>query len=248
MTHVNSDGLRAVLLDLDGTLVDTVDLWRSAYLRLADELGVTLPDGFWPSIAGRSMEDSLEVLGPAARRPGSAVLVDRLVQLASADLASDGPGGWSWMPGAAQLLDLLWGPRPDGRPGPTSALVTSAWRAFTDPLLAAMLTDRAGHFDAVVCGDDVVRSKPFPDPYLRAAELLDVAPSHCLVIEDSPTGAAAAQAAGMVVLAVPHAAKLTAVPGRAVRRDLLGLTSHDLRDIHARLRSEAEDLARADTA
>jgi len=250
MMRIGSDGLAALLLDLDGTLLDTVTLWQDAYHRLASELCVTLPDDFWPMIAGRSMRDSLVVLGPPVETHDPDELVARLVRIAADDLAREDGGGWSWLPGARELLDRLL---PDGRSGDRSvapdlatrsamglptAVVTSAWRAFTVPLLAAALPGRDRDFGAVVCGDDVARSKPSPDPYLRAAEVLGVAPAECLVIEDSPTGVAASEAAGMVVLAVPHAGPVTRAAGRMVRDDLVGLTLEDLGALHARLRSE----------
>jgi len=236
-----ADGLEAVLLDLDGTLLDTVDVWRTAYLRLGTELGVTLDEDFWPEVAGRSMTDSLEVFGPAALVHEPDRLVARLVGTAVADLERE-PPGWHWLPGAQELVTLLRGDHLD-EPGPATALVTSAWRAFTLPLLGRALgRGTAGAtrmFDAMVCGDDVAHSKPSPDPYLRAAALLDVEPAACLVIEDSPAGVAAAEAAGMVVLAVPHAGPIPPAPGRAVRGDLQGLGRHELDALHARLRSGA---------
>lgn len=249
---VPARGLAAVLLDLDGTLVDTVTVWRSAYLQIARELATTLPDDFWPSVAGLSMRGSLAVLGPAAERHDPDVLVARLVAIAARGLdgGPDSGPGWTWLPGAAELLELLWSHDPLGgcgragssritSPPPRTALVTSAYRSFTTALLDVALHDAAlgGGFGAVVCGDDVARSKPAPDPYARAAELLGVGPHDCLVIEDSPTGVASAEAAGMVVLAVPHAGPIAAKPGRAVREDLVGLTLDDLASIHARLRS-----------
>ena len=244
--------LTAVLLDLDGTLVDTAELWRSAYTRLADELDVTLTADFWSQVAGRSMADSLDVFGPQRRSPDQ--LITRLGQLASADLTANGgpaavdrpvepqPRGPRWLPGARELLATLR----EGRGGPDSpplatALVTSSWRPFTEALLAApddaMRLDHA--FDAIVCGEDIADGKPAPEGYLRAAMLLGAAPADCLVIEDSPTGVAAAEAAGMVVLAVPRAGRVDPAPGRAVRRDLTGLTAADLMVLHARLRSGA---------
>jgi beta-phosphoglucomutase-like phosphatase (HAD superfamily) len=252
VTGASSRGPDAVLIDLDGTLVDTVDVWRGAYLALADELGVRLPDDFWTSIAGRSMQGSLSVLGPAVDHHGPEVLVGRLVAAAAADLRRSGSSStsgpdpsdtrrvWTWLPGAEALLDLLWVTSPPSS-RPATALVTSAWHAFTDPLLEAALADRHGSFGAVVCGDDVARPKPAPEPYLRAAALLGGTPSTCLVIEDSPTGVASAEAAGMVVLAVPHAGPIARAPGRAVRTDLTGLTLDDLAELHAALRSELLD-------
>lgn len=251
-------GLRAVLLDLDGTLVDTAELWQHAYARLADELGVELPVDFWSQAAGRSMAESLVVFGPQERSPDR--LIARLVELATDGLsepdgttAADRAAGrasrsWHWLPGARELLVALRAPRDgsDGTPLAT-ALVTSSWRDFTLTLLAtseasaseSSASEPTHPFDAIVCGEDVTDGKPAPDGFLRAAALLGVAPDECLVIEDSPTGVAAAEAAGMVVLAVPHAGHLDPAPGRAVRRDLVGLTGTGLVALHARLRSGA---------
>ncbi|MGW1625172.1 HAD-IA family hydrolase [Streptomyces sp. NPDC002172] len=67
------------------------------------------------------------------------------------------------------------------------------------------------HLDVVVCGEDVVRAKPAPDAYLRAAAGLRFAPSDCLAVEDSPHGIRSAAAAGMRVLAIPrHGMRLPA--------------------------------------
>jgi HAD superfamily hydrolase (TIGR01509 family) len=225
----------ALLIDLDGTLVDTVAAWHAAYLRLADELGVAAPADLWPRVAGRSMRASLEVYGDAATAHDADALIGRLVALASEGMTAD--AGWSWLPGARELLTTL---RTHAGTRPRVALVTSAWRAFTLPLLSAALGGADAvdaTFDAIVCGDDVTDGKPAPESHLRAAALLDVAPEDCLVIEDSPTGVAAAEAAGMVVLVVPHAGPATPAAGREVRGDLVGLTVLDLAEMHARLRS-----------
>ena len=246
-------GPAAVLIDLDGTLADTVDVWRDAYVRLADELGITLPDGFWAQIVGRSLHASLHVFGDVAtdddrdatRDATRDVLVARLV-----DLAVDGvvaatagsPGAWHWLPGARELLLTLRHGRETDGAGPATALVTSSGRRFAAAVLA---TTSAGDgwperaFDVTVCDEDVAQGKPAPDGYLRAAELLGADPNQCLVIEDSATGVAAAEAAGMVVLAVPRAGAIDPAPGRAVRDDLNGLTRADLAALHARLRSGA---------
>jgi HAD superfamily hydrolase (TIGR01509 family) len=57
-------------------------------------------------------------------------------------------------------------------------------------------------FDAVIAAEDYERGKPHPDPFLTAAERLQVAPQHCLVFEDTATGAEAAHAAGMACVLV----------------------------------------------
>jgi HAD superfamily hydrolase (TIGR01509 family) len=220
----------AVLVDLDGTLVDTVAAWRAAYTGFARELGVEPPADLWARIAGRSMRESLHVLGPAAEVDAESAIA-RLSELAAA--APLGPD--AWLPGAADLLASLAGA------GLPHAVVTSSARTFAEHMLATGPTPLAP-VPLLVCSGDTARAKPQPDPYLRAAELLEVEVRDCLVIEDSPSGVAAAEAAGMVVLVVPHdpshRAVLPQVPGRARRDDLVGLDASTLHELQARLRSE----------
>jgi HAD superfamily hydrolase (TIGR01509 family) len=97
------------------------------------------------------------------------------------------------MAGAAELLATL------AAAEIPQALVTSAQRRIMDAVLAS--TGLA--FGVTVCAEDVRRSKPDPEPYLRAAALLGEAAGECVVLEDSPRGIASAQAAGCPVIAVP---------------------------------------------
>lgn len=82
------------------------------------------------------------------------------------------------------------------------AVVTGSNRAETAAALSS--TNVAGYFTVVICADDVSRSKPHPEGYLLAAKRLQVSPSDCIAIEDSPSGCAAAKAAGMICVAVTH--------------------------------------------
>src|SRR5690242_15626818 len=98
------------------------------------------------------------------------------------------------LPGAVELF------REAGRHGPVG-VATASPRRFV--LAALEHLGLAGDVTAVVCGEDVVRAKPAPDPYLRAAAAIGLPPSCCLAVEDSPNGIRSA-AAGMPVLAVPR--------------------------------------------
>jgi HAD superfamily hydrolase (TIGR01509 family) len=101
--------------------------------------------------------------------------------------------GLPLQPGAAALLAAL------DAAGVPYALVTASSRAIMDAVLKVTgLT-----FAVTVCGEDVRRAKPDPEPYLLAAARLGVPPAGCVVLEDSPTGIAAARAAGCRVIAVP---------------------------------------------
>ncbi|MBF6417016.1 HAD-IA family hydrolase, partial [Nocardia cyriacigeorgica] len=82
--------------------------------------------------------------------------------------------------------------------------------------------------DASVCGDEVPHGKPEPDVYLRAAELLGLDPKTCVAVEDSPTGVAAAEAAGCAVLVVPCEIAVPEAPIRTQRDSLVALTMADL--------------------
>jgi HAD superfamily hydrolase (TIGR01509 family) len=124
-----------------------------------------------------------------------------------------------WKPGARELLVSVH------EAGVPAALVTSTHRRLTE---IALDTIGREYFAATVCGDEVAHPKPEPDPYLRAAELLDVPPTGSVAIEDSPLGIASAEAAGCVVLAVPSEVSLEAVPGRTVVPSLVGITVGDL--------------------
>lgn len=171
----------AVLLDMDGTLVDTEGLWWQAVAAVAEPLGRTLTPADHPHVHGHTVEDVAAHLGD----PG---LTGPLTDAFAARVARD----LTVLPGATELLSgLAAGAIP-------TALVTASPRRIVELVLP-----RLGHaFDLVIADEDTERSKPWPDPYLKAARLLGAAPSRCVAIEDSPTGIAAARAAGCRVLVV----------------------------------------------
>jgi HAD superfamily hydrolase (TIGR01509 family) len=127
-----------------------------------------------------------------------------------------------WRDGAPELLAAL------GEAGIPCALVTMSYRRFVGPMLAALPPDT---FAAIVTGDAVSNGKPHPEPYLKAASLLRVAPEHCLAIEDSNTGARSAQAAGCTVLVVPNHVPVLPDVGRVFRDSLVGLDVEELRGL-----------------
>jgi HAD superfamily hydrolase (TIGR01509 family) len=124
-----------------------------------------------------------------------------------------------WRPGAHELLVAL---RAAAVP---TALVTSTRRHLTE---IALDTIGREFFAATVCGDEVRRPKPHPDPYLRAAELLQVDPARCVAIEDSPIGIASAEAAGCVVVAIPNDVRIDPAPTRHILPTLAKLSVADL--------------------
>ncbi|NUW41742.1 HAD family hydrolase [Nonomuraea rhodomycinica] len=209
--------MQAALFDMDGLLVDTEKVWLEIETAVMARLGAPWSAEHQAHLLGGSMERTvaymLEVSG--ADVPPATLwqwMVDGMVGA----LAE----GVQVMPGAAELLDGL---RAEGVP---VALVTSSLKDIADAVLKAVGRDR---FDAVVTADDVTRTKPDPEPYLTAARLLGVSPVRCVVLEDSPTGVAAATAAGCAVVAVPSVLPVEPAPGRLVVSSLTEVTIDDLR-------------------
>lgn len=221
--------LSAVLFDMDGTLVDSEKLWEIALHKLYERHGGTLTPEVRAAMVGGSAEDTMRIiyedlgreLDPVAMEADSDWLHDY-----TGDLFAD---GLPWCAGAKELLDAL---HAEGVP---MALVTNTLRVLTE---RALETIGRHYFSAVVCGDEVPRGKPAPDAYLRAAELLGIGPAHCLAIEDSVTGAAAANAAGCAVVVVPNEVEVPFGPQRHHVDSLRFLDVCRLRDIFTALASQ----------
>jgi HAD superfamily hydrolase (TIGR01509 family) len=216
------DGLLAVLWDMDGTLVDSEKLWDVSLAELARRLGGELSADTRAAMVGGSMDSTLERMfaevglpaTPEAMADAGDWLTERTGQLFGTDLR--------WRPGAPEAL------RAARAGGLATALVTSTQRLLTERALDWIGRE---HFDVVVCGDEVANPKPAPDPYLRAAELLEVPAWRCVAVEDSPTGTAAAEAAGCGVLVVPNDVEVPAGLGRVHRDGLVGLTVTELAQV-----------------
>ena len=134
--------------------------------------------------------------------------------------------GLPWRPGAQELLETL------AASEIPLALVTNTRRTLTEQ---ALKTIGSHYFAVSVCGDEVPDGKPAPDPYLRAAELLGVAPGDCLAIEDSITGSASAEGAGCPVLVVPNDVEVPTSPRRRHVASLSGMGIRHLLDIYSEL-------------
>ena len=206
----------ALLIDMDGTLVDTEPYWIRCEHALVDEFGGTWGPDDAHSIVGFDLLDAAVELrdrGGVPLEPEQIVerLLDGVIELCAEELP--------WRPG---VRELLLDCRDVGVP---VVLVTMSWRRLADAVLAAA---PPGTFVGSVTGDEVRRGKPDPEPYLRAADLLGVAPSDCLAIEDSPTGVRSAHAAGCLTIAVPHVVAVDPPDGVIVLDSLEGRSFADL--------------------
>ncbi|MFJ2823699.1 HAD family hydrolase [Streptomyces toxytricini] len=200
----DGSALQAVLLDMDGTLVDTEGFWWEAEVDVFAELGHRLEESWRDIVVGGPMTRSAGFLIEAT---GAAIGIGELSVLLNerfeARIAEQVP----LMPGAERLLSEL------ARYNVPTALVSASHRRVIDRILGSLGPER---FALTVAGDDVPRTKPHPDPYLLAARTLGAHPSRCAVIEDTATGVAAAEAAGCRVVAVPSVGLIAPAPGRTV--------------------------------
>ncbi|MGW2149617.1 HAD family hydrolase [Nonomuraea bangladeshensis] len=178
---------QAVLLDLDGTLVDTEGAWWRAVAGVAATLGRRLGADDVPHVRGRTAADAAAHLLPSASGAAVGALAERLVDAFAERLGRDGV---PVMPGALELLsDLAAASIP-------TALVSASPRRVVELVLPCLRHP----FHVVVADGEAARGKPHPDPYLEAARRLGADPRRCVAVEDSPAGVAAATAAGCRVL------------------------------------------------
>lgn len=214
--------IRAVLWDMDGTLVDTEPYWIAAEYRLVESFGGSWSDEHAHAIIGKPLLVSASYLrehGGVPMTPEQ--IVDRLLAAVIADTRRQ----VVWRPGTLALLAEM---KAAGLP---TAMVTMSYRNLA-ATVAELLPP--GSFDTLVCGDDVRNGKPDPEPYLLAAARLGVPPSECLAIEDSPSGIASAEAAGCLVVAVPNQVPVPPAPTRTVLPTLAGLDLAGLLDLVGR--------------
>ncbi|MGX1544275.1 HAD family hydrolase [Streptomyces adustus] len=200
--------LQAVLLDMDGTLVDTEGFWWDVEVEVFAGLGHTLDDSWRHVVVGGPMTRSAGFLIEAT---GANIALAELTLLLNSGFEARIAQALPLMPGAARLLAEL------AEYEIPTALVSASHRRIIDRVLTSLGPQ---HFALSVAGDEVTRTKPYPDPYLLAATGLGVDPTRCAVVEDTATGVAAAEAAGCHVVAVPSVAPIAPAARRTVVRSL----------------------------
>ncbi len=183
----------AVVFDNDGLLLDTESVWTRAEQDLFERRGIEFTSEHKRELVGTSAEIAGAVLERRLEEPGRAAeLIEELNALVVAELEH----GVEAMVGARELLHSL---RSRGTP---IGLVSNSPLVFVRRSLE--IVGFADHFDVVLSAHEVAAPKPAPDPYLEACRRLGVEPGPSVIaLEDSPTGVAAARAAGLTVIGVP---------------------------------------------
>lgn len=185
------EGKRAVIFDLDGTLVDSMWMWTDIDIEYLARFGKPFSKELQKSIEGMSFTETAVFFKEHFSLPDS---IDRI----KAD--------WTQMslekykrevtlkPYAGEFLDLL------KQRGLKLGIATSNYREMVEACLDSLSIGR--YFETVCTACEVERGKPYPDIYLHVAKTLCAEPADCLVFEDIPAGIQAGKAAGMTVGAV----------------------------------------------
>jgi HAD superfamily hydrolase (TIGR01509 family) len=188
--------LKAVLWDMDGTIVDTEPYWIAAEHALVEAHGGTWSHDQAMQLVGQSLTFSAGLL----QEPGVELEIREIIDTLTAQVVRSVQQQVPWRPGARELLEELH------LAGVRCALVTMSEGPLAREVVASLPRP---YFDVLVTGDTVSQGKPHPEAYLTAVELLQendphLGIHHCVALEDSVPGVAAAVASGVATVAVPH--------------------------------------------
>lgn len=191
--------IAAVVLDMDGLLIDTEPVWRTAAREVLANLGIDLTEADLLDTTGVRVDEMTAAFltrhpAPAPAPPvpldlSPAQVADRITDLVVDYVAREGEP----MPGVPEAIALF------GRLGLRLAIASSSPERLIDAVCARLKLD----IDIRCSALDEPRGKPAPDVYLAAARRLRLTPARCLAVEDSPAGVVAAKDAGMTCVAVP---------------------------------------------
>jgi HAD superfamily hydrolase (TIGR01509 family) len=201
----------AVVFDNDGLLLDTESVWTRAERDLFERRGAAFTPAHKRELVGTSAEIAGGILERRLNEPGRAeALIEELNELVIVELER----GVEAMVGARDLLEAL------AQRGTPIGLVSNSPLAFVQRSLE--IVGFSGHFDVVLSAHEVAAPKPAPDPYLEACRRLGVEAGPSVVaLEDSPTGVAAARAAGLTVIGVPSVAGVELLEAHEIAESLL---------------------------
>ncbi len=182
---------RAVLWDMDGTLVDSMPYHWQAWQDVLRRINRAIEHSVWNQTVGMRNSEIIPFLFPDMP-PEQAQHVDRAKESRYRELIEQ--QGIELLPGVCEWIQRFQAA------GWKQAIASSAPPENLATIAHVLHLDET--FQAMICGADVARGKPDPDIFLAAAQRLNVPPQHCLVIEDASTGIEAAHRAGMRAIGV----------------------------------------------
>ena len=182
---------KAVIFDLDGTLVDSMWMWKSIDVEYLGRYGYDCPGDLQKEIEGMSFSETAAYFKARFRLPDTLEEIKQAwTEMSLEKYRSQVP----LKPGAKDFLDYM------ARRGVKAGIATSNGKAMVDAVLDSLKI--RPYFQVVATACEVAAGKPAPDIYLNVAGRLGVEPEECLVFEDVPAGIQAGKSAGMTVCAV----------------------------------------------
>lgn len=188
--------MRAIVFDFDGVLADSEPVHLGAYQAVLTAFGIALSrDEYYRDYLGFDDVGAFEAIGRARSQHWTRRQIDALVAQKTTVFDEMIVSGGMLYPGAAACIERLAGEFPLG-------VASGALRHEIETVLRSSRLDR--HIKFIVASGDTPRSKPAPDPYVRAAELHGIPASACVAIEDSRWGLESARAAGLRCVGITH--------------------------------------------
>ncbi len=222
--------MRALLIDMDGTLVETESRWWAAESKVMERHGSTWEEDDQNQAIGGPISKVIDYMGSKANVHAHIIyqeLMDEMLDRFKNTKCELQPG-WNEILTEAK------------REGIKTALVTASNKLLADAVL--INNDLEKYFDLVITCDDVTETKPHPEPYLSAARHFDLDVLDCLAFEDSNTGITSSLGAGMPTIAVPDRVLLDARRGMRIINGLVGFSISDLKKIHSELKKEWQNV------
>jgi HAD superfamily hydrolase (TIGR01509 family) len=210
---------KAVLWDMDGTLIDSEPHWMRSERELAAKHDAVWSEEDGKALVGLSLTASSKIYKD---KLGLEITSEEIIEEWTTSVTDGLKQEIIWRPGAKELLKDL------RRRGIKTALVTMSLRSMALQVVDAIDFEA---FDVVVAGDDVIHGKPHAEPYLKAAQLLGVHPAECVAFEDSISGILSAEAAGTKAVGIPNVMMIPAREDRILWDTLEGKTIKDLRNL-----------------
>ena len=185
---------KAILFDMNGVLVDDEDIQEEAFRTALANIGVALTaDDFTKYFIGKTDAKGIYDYFAVNKITDDQLVILGLKHDAYKDLITGSIKGYA---GVNEFIDRAL------ERGLEIAIVTSTARDEAESNLSSL--QLLNYFNKIVTGDDVTNGKPDPEGYLKGASLVAVKPAECIVIEDAPSGLAAAKAAGMFSVGVSN--------------------------------------------
>ncbi len=184
--------LKAILFDMDGLIFDTESVYKQSWQYAATEQNLTISDNFYQQFIGMQDPDCEQLLVEYFH---GALDIERYRSTRDTHYQQIRQQGVAMKPGFEALMAFI------KQRSLRAALVTSS--SFVDVEFNFLPTVYLNQFETVVSAEDVTRSKPHPEGYLKACQRLDLDPNECLVLEDSNNGIRSALAAGCHAAMIP---------------------------------------------